>query len=525
MASKKASSNGSDTAEPEKKDTSGHDSGEESDESEILEESPCGRWQKRCEVVQQRDVRGIDQAYLAMDTDEGVEVVWNEAIISDKKSSKSQLDKIRQVFDNLIQLDHANLVKFHKYWIDSKTKQDDPKAKSSKPRVIFITEYMSSGSLKQFLKKTKKNNKTLKAWKRWCTQILSALSYLHSCDPPIIHGNLTCDTIFIQHNGLIKIGSVAPDAIYSHVKTNREQTRNMHYIAPEYADNNPVTTAVDIYSFGICALEMAALKLQGNGESSHHVPQETIDQAILSLGDPLLQDFIKRCLQKDAKSRPKARELLFHAMLFEVHSLKVMAAHSFVKNANILPENMTDEDRQTRTNLEQVIGEMVRKEGTVQWKFSQVPTLELEKFLEDVRNGIYPLTAFTFPKTPDVPRQRAVSPEIAESEKSETPEPVDLETRTVVNMNASVVVNPEVPNVRQLTILLRMDDKMNRQLSCDFSTEDTASTLADELVHYGFINEVDRDKVTTLIEDHIKAPTIPAQPPVAVETAKEIHVK
>ncbi len=35
----------------------------------------------------------------------------------------------------------------------------------------------------------------------------SSFSYLHSCEPPIIHGNLTCDTIFIQHNGLIKIGS------------------------------------------------------------------------------------------------------------------------------------------------------------------------------------------------------------------------------------------------------------------------------------------------------------------------------
>lgn len=32
-------------------------------------------------------------------------------------------------------------------------------------------------------------------------------SYLHSCSPPIIHGYLTCDTIFIQHNGLVKIGS------------------------------------------------------------------------------------------------------------------------------------------------------------------------------------------------------------------------------------------------------------------------------------------------------------------------------
>lgn len=42
--------------------------------------------------------------------------------------------------------------------------------------------------------------------------LLFAGSYLHSCDPPIIHGNLTCDTIFIQHNGLIKIGSGLPPA-------------------------------------------------------------------------------------------------------------------------------------------------------------------------------------------------------------------------------------------------------------------------------------------------------------------------
>lgn len=38
---------------------------------------------------------------------------------------------------------------------------------------------------------------------------LCSPSFLHSCEPPIIHGNLTSDTIFIQHNGLIKIGSGA----------------------------------------------------------------------------------------------------------------------------------------------------------------------------------------------------------------------------------------------------------------------------------------------------------------------------
>uniref|UniRef100_A0A672L222 Nuclear receptor-binding protein-like n=1 Tax=Sinocyclocheilus grahami TaxID=75366 RepID=A0A672L222_SINGR len=147
---------------------------------------------------------------------------------------------------------------------------------------------MSSGSLKQFLKKTKKNHKTMneKAWKRWCTQILSALSYLHSCEPAIIHGNLTCDTIFIQHNGLIKIGSVAPDTINNHVKTCREEQKSLHFFAPEYGAVASVTTAVDIYSFGMCALEMAVLEIQSNGESSY-VSQEAINSAILFLEDPL----------------------------------------------------------------------------------------------------------------------------------------------------------------------------------------------------------------------------------------------
>uniref|UniRef100_A0A1I7U4D0 Protein kinase domain-containing protein n=1 Tax=Caenorhabditis tropicalis TaxID=1561998 RepID=A0A1I7U4D0_9PELO len=166
---------------------------------EILEESPDKRWSKRREQVKQRDVPGIDVAYLAMDNETGNEVVWNEVQFSERKNFRAQEEKINAVFDNLTQLVHTNLVKFHKYWTDSK---------SEKPRIIFITEYMSSGSMSAFLQRTRKAGSPLsiKAWKKWTTQILSALNYLHSSDPPIIHGNLTCNTVFIQQNGLIKIG-------------------------------------------------------------------------------------------------------------------------------------------------------------------------------------------------------------------------------------------------------------------------------------------------------------------------------
>lgn len=38
--------------------------------------------------MNQRNVPGIDAAYLAMDAEEGVEVVWNEVMISERKNFK-----------------------------------------------------------------------------------------------------------------------------------------------------------------------------------------------------------------------------------------------------------------------------------------------------------------------------------------------------------------------------------------------------------------------------------------------------
>lgn len=99
---------------------------------------------------------------------------------------------------------------------------------------------------------------------------------------------------------------------------------------------------------------MAVLEIQGNGESSY-VPQEAINSAIQLLEDPLqrvgeegsaplqtcwhwtrshaifvFQEFIQKCLEQDPGKRPTARELLFHQALFEVPSLKLLAAHCIV---------------------------------------------------------------------------------------------------------------------------------------------------------------------------------------------------
>lgn len=180
------------------------------------------------------------------------------------------------------------------------------------------------------------------AWKRWCTQLLSALCYMHSSSPSIIHGNLSCDTICISHTGLIKIDAVAPNAIQRSLRwTRNDPPSNLHFVAPEIGHCKdevncyvapfppPLTAAMDIYSFGICALEMAALEIPA-GPETNHVTQEHVLKTIESLDNCLQKDFIKACINLLPSRRPSAKKLLFHSILFEVPSLRLLSAHQIV---------------------------------------------------------------------------------------------------------------------------------------------------------------------------------------------------
>ena len=62
--------------------------------------------------------------------------------------------------------------------------------------------------------------------------------------------------------------------------------------------------------------------------------------------DELQKDFIRSCLKQKPEDRPTARELLFHPILFEVHSLKLLAAHNLVNSPG------KDFDQKTSYNME-----------------------------------------------------------------------------------------------------------------------------------------------------------------------------
>ncbi|KAK6302285.1 hypothetical protein J4Q44_G00266400 [Coregonus suidteri] len=134
----------------------------------------------------------------------------------------------------------------------------------------------------------------------------------------------------------------------------------------------------------------------------------------------------------------------------------------------------------------------------VEIKYSNVSPLELDKFLEDVKNGIYPLMNFQRGLT--MPRTLSIFQERMETVKTPSPEPQEMETRKVVQMHCNLEFADEGTR-SHLSLLLKMDDKLQRQLNCDVLPTDSAKDLASELVYFAFISEEDCEKLAGFLED------------------------
>ncbi len=99
---------------------------------------------------------------------------------------------------------------------------------------------------------------------------------------------------------------------------------------------------------------MFNLEFGGNGDT-HPVTPELIKQSIESL-DENQQDFINKCLHPDPRKRPSPKDLLFHRLLFEVPSLRLLATHQIVKNQN-----------ESRGKISSLFRKILRDRYKVQW--------------------------------------------------------------------------------------------------------------------------------------------------------------
>ncbi|GAB4843404.1 hypothetical protein Ancab_013366 [Ancistrocladus abbreviatus] len=238
--------------------------------------------------------------YRAFDDYEGIEVAWNQVKLTDFLQRPEDFERLYSEIHLLKTLKHKNIMKFYTSWVDSANRN-----------INFVTEMFTSGTLRQYRLKHKKVN--IRAVKHWCRQILEGLLYLHSRSPPVIHRDLKCDNIFINGNqGEVKIGDLGLAAILRKSYAAR-CVGTPEFMAPEvYAEE--YNELVDIYSFGMCVLEMVTFDYPYS-ECGHpaqiykKVMTGKKPDAFYKVKDPEVRQFVEKCLAT-VSCRLPASELL-----------------------------------------------------------------------------------------------------------------------------------------------------------------------------------------------------------------------
>ncbi|KAI8369296.1 kinase-like domain-containing protein [Radiomyces spectabilis] len=347
------------------------DHSQQPDAEKVIEVAPNGRYAKLNTFLGKGAYKVV---YKAIDREEGYEVAWNVI-----QATRQEFKDLGHEIEILKSVRHPNIITFHDAWYND-------------TEFIFITELMTSGTLREYIRKLSPSL-NMKIIKRWCRQILKGLVYLHAHEPPIIHRDIKCDNIFINGaHGEIKIGDMGT----AEMKIGKKYTviGTPEFMAPEMYEEKGYSEKVDIYAFGMCLLEMVTGEYPygecTNAAQVFKKVTRTIRPECLSrVQNEDVLALINNCLTTE-NDRMTAQEILEHSFLAvepEVVLLskdmteKLLTLQVVFKGMDKL--SVKFEFNSDTDTAEDVVAEMI-EEQVLPDRYQQLITNEINRILRDI---------------------------------------------------------------------------------------------------------------------------------------------
>lgn len=179
------------------------------------------------------------------------------------------------------------------------------------PSLCIVTEFMSGGSMYDFLHK-QKGSLNLQSLLRVAIDVSKGMHCLNQNH--IIHRDLKSANILMDENGVVKVADFGVARVQDQTGVMTAETGTYRWMAPEVIEHKPYDHKADVFSFGIVLWELLTGKLPYEQlsplQAAVGVVQQGLRPSIPSHSHPKLVGLLKRCWQRDPFLRPEFSEIL-----------------------------------------------------------------------------------------------------------------------------------------------------------------------------------------------------------------------
>ncbi|KAG5530124.1 hypothetical protein RHGRI_030484 [Rhododendron griersonianum] len=179
------------------------------------------------------------------------------------------------------------------------------------PNLCILTEFMSSGSIYNFLHKQRGAFK-FPALLKVALDVSKGMNYLHQNN--IIHRDLKTANLLMDEHEVVKVADFGVARVQTQPGVMTAETGTYRWMAPEVIEHKPYDHKADVFSFGVVLWELLTGEVPylylTPLQAAVGVVQKGLRPTIPKNTNPKLVELLERCWQQNPTLRPDFSEII-----------------------------------------------------------------------------------------------------------------------------------------------------------------------------------------------------------------------
>lgn len=198
------------------------------------------------------------------------------------------------------------------------------------PRMYIIMEYADGGDLAVKIKDKKEAGTCFEEWEIMFVFVQVALALLHIHSRKVLHRDLKPHNVFLTKQGVVKLGDFGIARILESSTAGAQTTIGTpFYLSPEMCNSEEYDKKSDLWSLGVVAYELTALRVPFHGTNLPAVALKIIGAEPDPLPSTYSSDLawiVTELLAKEPTKRPRLENVL--RMPFVQRFIKMLLSHT-----------------------------------------------------------------------------------------------------------------------------------------------------------------------------------------------------